>query len=137
MRIVIDTNVWVSALAFGGNPASVLERVVEQEITIIVSEDILSEIRRVIHDKFPTFVPKFENLLTGFKPLLRYIKLGTMNIDAVRDPKDNMVLETALVSSAKYIISGDRDLLSVQKFRGVQIVSPADFLTNFPDRIKI
>jgi putative PIN family toxin of toxin-antitoxin system len=128
MKIVIDTNVWVSALVFGGKPRQVFEFATEQGIKIVVSEGLLSEIRRVLSQKFPKFVPKFENLLVRYKMRLHYVDLGSISVTVCRDPKDNMILETAVIGKSDYIISGDDDLLSLKKYQNITILNPADFL---------
>ena len=128
MIIVLDTNVWVSAMVFGGNPRSVLQQVSTQDILIGISEEILSEIRRILHSKFPTFVPKFENLFLSLQPKLSFATRGAIQIDICRDPKDNMVLETAVIAGAKFIISGDSDLLTLKRYKNITILSPIGFL---------
>lgn len=128
MKIVVDTNVWVSALVFGGKPRQVFEFAAKQGIKIVVSQELLSEIRRVLSRKFPKFVPKFENLLVCYKIRLHYVDLGAVSVTVCRDPKDNMILETAIIGSANFIVSGDDDLLSLKKYQNMLITSSSDFL---------
>lgn len=127
MRVVVDTNVWVSALVFGGNPRKVFEQIISRGYLIVVSEELLSEIRRVISGKFPDFAADLEALVVALGLRIEKTVLGAQTIKIARDPKDNMVLETAIAGGADYIISGDDDLLSLKKFKTVKIVSPANF----------
>lgn len=128
MRIVIDTNVWVSALVYGGVPRKVFEASISQGFIIIVSAELLSEIRRILHDKFPDFTSDFEDLLRVITPRLAKTVLGSITVNVSRDPKDNYVLETAIIGNANIIISGDTDLLSLNQFQGIDINSPKQFL---------
>ena len=62
LKVVIDTNVWISGLVFGGNPEIILKLFIRGKIIVIVSEEIISELRRIITDKFPLFKPKLDLL---------------------------------------------------------------------------
>ena len=128
MKVVIDTNVWVSALVFGGKPRQIFKNAANSGIEIVISAEILSEIRRILNQKFPDFMVDFEELLIALTPRLYYVELGSMQVDVCRDPKDNMILETAITGGADYIISGDNDLLVLKKLQTTKIISPAEFL---------
>lgn len=128
MKVVIDTNVWVSALVFGGNPRKVFEKIISQGYTIVYSEELLTEIRRTVRTKFPDFTGDLESLVVAFNPRLQKAELGTVNVNGSRDPKDDMVLETAVTENVDYIVSGDDDLLSLKSYRKMKIVNPAEFL---------
>ncbi len=125
--LVIDSNVWISALVFGGTPRRVFEKVVQSGQIVVTSEQILSEVRRVISHKFPDFAEDFDDLLVVMRPRMLVVKLGVVTIDVCRDANDNMVVETAFIGQANYIVSGDIDLLILQKYNQITILSPADF----------
>lgn len=129
MRIVIDSNVWISALVFGGNPRQVLERCVQEGIGIVLSEAIITEVRRNLGRKFADFLPDFEALLAALDTRLVHVTLGSIDIQASRDTDDNRVIETAVLGEAAYIVSGDKDLLSLITYDGIPIVAPASFIT--------
>ena len=128
MRIVIDSNVWISALVFGGNPRRVLERCVQDGIGIVVSDAITTEARRDLGRKFADFLPDFEALLVALDSRIVYVTLGELDINVSRDPDDNRVLETAVLGGAEYILSGDKDLLSLTSYDTIRIVAPGVFL---------
>ncbi len=134
MRVVIDSNVWISALVFGGNPRLIFTRAVTENWEIIVSEEIFTEVRRVLGNKFSTFSDDFEEFVLVMSSRLTYIKLGKVKIDACRDEDDNRVLETAILGSASYIVSGDKDLLDLRAYEKVEILNPKDFLKIKSDR---
>ena len=64
MRLVVDSNVWISALVFGGNPRKLLELVAQEGHFIVTCEELFTETRRILHTKFPDFINDFDNLLS-------------------------------------------------------------------------
>lgn len=109
-RVVIDSNVWVSALVYGGAPRQVFERIVSDAAAIVVSAELLSETRQILTQKFPCFLADFEALLVTLQQNLMVVLLVSITISASRDPDDNKVLETATLSHVTETISGDKDL---------------------------
>jgi putative PIN family toxin of toxin-antitoxin system len=126
--IVIDSNVWISALVFGGNPRKVFERAVSDGWTIVTSEEIFTEVRRIVQQKFPDFIQDFEYLVIALQHNIFVVKLGSLPVSVSRDHNDDMVIETALIGGASHIITGDKDLLVVANFKSVIILSPQLFL---------
>lgn len=132
MRVVVDSNVWISALVFGGNPRRVFERIVKEGYTLIVSEEIITETRRILTAKFGDFADDFEDLILALQLRLVYVRLGAVQVQASRDPDDNVVLETAILGEAAYIISGDKDLLVLGQLKDICIVTPSNFMSLKP-----
>ena len=95
---------------------------------LVVSAEILTEIRRVVSAKFPDFVDDVESLVAALDDHLDTVALGSITIDVCRDPDDNRVLETAILGDAATIVSGDRDLLALGTYEGVAVVTPSDWL---------
>ena len=126
--IVIDSNVWISALIFGGNPGKILKLFVDNKVEVVMSEEIITELRRIIINKFPLFVNSLNLLEASLRKDTVFVQLGSITIDASRDVDDNRILETAYIGKAKYIISGDKDLLVLKKYEDIKILSPVDFL---------
>lgn len=128
MKIVVDTNVWVSALVFGGKSYQIFKLIAPSSWSIVMSIQINLEIKRVLAQKFPDHLIDYEELLEELRPNLQFIRAENQKINIVRDPKDNMILETAIAGGADYIISGDDDLLSLKKYQNILIKTPAEFL---------
>ena len=130
-RIVFDTNIYLSALIFGGNSRRVLEQSLQLGIGIIVSEEIFTEMRRVISRKFP----EVEQEYTAFEMFLRtqtvMVPLGSIQVDICRDSKDNHIFETAILGSCSYIVTGDKDILTLEEYQKIRTVTPAQFLAMF------
>ena len=127
MKIVLDTNVLVSGIFWGGLPEKILEQAMTGEITLYASEDILNEYFRII-DKIGK---KDRELASQWKMLLvKTIKIveTQITIQDCRDPKDNMFLECAVTCKAKFIVSGDDDLLSMQSIEKTLILTAKEYL---------
>ncbi|MEK6583047.1 MAG: putative toxin-antitoxin system toxin component, PIN family [Nitrospirota bacterium] len=128
MKVVIDTNIWISYL-LGGLLQSIDEKILTNEIKIVVSDAMLKELSEV------SSRPKFENIFTTtrvkelFALLDSYAIVVTpgQRIDICRDKKDNFLLEVALEGKAAYLVTGDDDLLVLNRFKNIKIVSPKDF----------
>ena len=130
MKIVIDSNVWISALVFGGKPRHIFERAVADGWTIVASEEIFTEVRRILSSKFIDFIDDFESFQTVLQSHIVNVKLGSIRLSVSRDEDDNRVIETALIGGATHIITGDKDLLDLLKYKKIAIVKPSHFLEN-------
>ena len=129
MIVVIDTNVWVSALQFGSKGAKPL-RAVEKALrweTLATAPEINAEIRRILVDKFQWLSGDAERLIAQYFKRAVHVTLAGQ-IHVCRDPDDDMILECAVVSGAQVIVSGDKDLLVLGSYRGIRIVTPAELL---------
>jgi len=128
MRIVVDTNVIVSALVFGGVPRQILELADTGRCELFFSEAIQTEVRRVLVEKFAW------ETTTLRKALQVLWSVGEMVVPriAVRavpdDPDDDRILECALEADADFLVSGDRHLLQLQVYKSIAIVSPRQFM---------
>ena len=130
-RVVLDTNVLVSAaLSPVSPPGQVLDYLMGSG-TLIISAGTFLELKTVIlRPRFRRYMSLEESgeflasLLRSSVPIE-----VTHSITACRDPKDDKFLELAVSGNATHIISGDRDLLALHPFRGISIVSPGDFLS--------
>ena len=127
MKIVIDTNVVASAVFFGGRPRELLEKLLLGELTAFVSPEIVEEYQatlRRLQEKYPQ---KAVNVpLTQIVTACRLIEPKT-TVHVCRDPDDDKFIACAVDSKSLYIVSGDRDLLTVGKYQDVEIVTVADF----------
>jgi putative PIN family toxin of toxin-antitoxin system len=128
MTVVIDTNVWISGLVFGGNPEKVIRYFVDGRFFVITAEELLSELRRKISQRFPLFAPNQALLEASIREEAMLVQLGTVQIAVSRDVDDNKFIETATIGKADYIMSGDKDLLDVKQYKNIKIIKPAEFL---------
>ena len=128
MRVTLDTNIYVSALHFGGKPIQLFQMGLEGELDIAVSQPILDETLRVLREKFGWSDDELRDAEAAIGAAT-YFVTPTETLDVVtEDPTDNRILECAVAAGVETIISGDRHLLSVGAFRGIQVVRASDFL---------
>ena len=132
MRVVVDTNVWISRLLLAD---SVSARTVDKALAqfeVVVSESSVEELADVLsREKFDRYV----SLQDREEFLRRLLQVTTMvpvlsEITDCRDPKDNRFLALALDSESDCIVSGDNHLLAMNPWRRIEIVSPGAFLTH-------
>jgi len=124
LRIVFDSNVYISALLFKGIPGKILEMAQRDEITLIVSDEIIAETARILEEKFkwPQHnIDKFKRRLSDISENIR----PKIKLDIIKEREsDNRILECAVSGDANLIISGDQHLLKVKKYKNIPIVRP-------------
>jgi putative PIN family toxin of toxin-antitoxin system len=128
VQIVIDSNVWISALVFGGKPRQLFSLAITEGWDIVISEEIMTEVRRTLTRKFPDFLDDFVRFQFIMQPRLSKVALGTVRIKASRDKDDDMIIETAVLGQVSHIITGDNDLLVLSHYKSILIIRPADFI---------
>ena len=131
LKVVLDTNVLVSALLFKGELSKLLSLLKRRKCILLFSEETLNEIIRVLHyPKFALTEKEIDYLLQS--EILSYAKIVEtvlkFNKEACRDREDQKFLELAVSAKADYIISGDKDLLDLKKINKIRILSPNEFL---------
>lgn len=134
MRVVLDTNVVVSALLFTGISSKFVSLWQHRAITPLVSRSILEEYLRVLsYPKFKLTEGEIKDLIQ--EEILPYVEVvkrqrGLRVVE--RDPSDDKFVECAVAGKAQVIISGDKGLLSIGHYRRIVIQSPAQFLNSNP-----
>lgn len=130
MRVVLDTNAVVSALLFTGISSELVLLWQKGLITLLLSREILDEYLRVFsYPKFKLSEEEIKELIQDqVLPYAEVVKPKRRLRVVQRDPSDNKFLECAVAGKARVIISGDKDLLSLGRYREVRIQTPAQFL---------
>ncbi len=129
VRVCIDTNVWISGTQFEGAPHKVIRLALKKKFTIVTSDLILDELQRNLIQKFGYSSYKVKFLLRQIRQISDvYEPKGTVHL--IKDNHDdNLVLETAWIGRAKYLVTGDKaHLLPIKVFRNIKIIDPATFL---------
>ena len=133
LPLVLDTNVIVSGLLFTGTPHKILNAALLGRLKLITSAALLDELERVLKDKFSnTEIEVTQMLEIITKAAVISIPAETIEI-IENDPSDNRVLECASSGKAEVIVSGDKHLLKLKKFRDTFILSPREFLKYWKD----
>ncbi|MGA1846344.1 putative toxin-antitoxin system toxin component, PIN family [Deferribacter abyssi] len=127
MRVVIDTNIWISFLI--GKALWGLEKYLNKEIKIVTSDEQLQEIISVINrPKFKKYFSEedIQELLSLLQKVSEIVTIEHTIFDC-RDRKDNFILETALKGKVDIIVTGDKDLLVLNPYKGITIVTYKTF----------
>ena len=134
MRAVLDTNVVVSATLIRGGKEDRILRAWQREVfELVLSPQILDEMGRVLfYEKLRTARWMAEEEVEALvRSLAREAVLvpGRILVKVSRDPGDDKFVEAAIEGQAQYVVTGDKDLLELKRYRAVRIVTPAVFLT--------
>ena len=127
MRIVIDTNFLISAFIRNGVCRRLLEHFAQSNHTIVVSDFILEEFTRTLQRKFGYEPGEIETATDTLMPELEIVEPVIFETQICRDADDDAILGTAVAGNADCIVTGDSDLLVLERFQGVDIISPSEF----------
>ena len=131
-RVVADSNVLISALYGGARSGTILSLAGQGTIALYASPYILEEITRIFIAKLYWEPARVQDAITGLRVYTTIIEPGPRRITIVRDPKDNPILECARAARAKYLITGDKDLLTLRTYRRLHIVTIREFSDLYP-----
>jgi putative PIN family toxin of toxin-antitoxin system len=130
LRVVLDTNVLISGILFGGKPRQIIELVIKGKIKAYLSPAILAEFKDVIarpkfglgHEVCFAITREIEDIFSFVFPeiVIERIKVG---------PDDNAILECALAADAEYIVTGDPHLLNIDSFEEIRVITPSIFIS--------
>jgi len=137
MRIVLDTNVLVSAILSPRSiSAQIMRLLLKGKLNLVISHDIIDETLRVL--RYPKLAKLIKKNFVAPKEVyfvierlsaIAVVTPGELTLDAIHDdPSDNKILACAVEGEADFIISGDRYLTDLKEFQGIPIISPATFL---------
>jgi putative PIN family toxin of toxin-antitoxin system len=127
-RVTADTNLYISALLRGGKPRDLLNLARSGKIDLAVSEDIVAETLRVLREKFQRSPEGLQEDEAYLRRITRLVE-PSERVEAVRaDPSDDRIVECAVAAGSEVIVSGDKHLLSLGSFRGIDVMTVADFL---------
>lgn len=128
VKEILDTNVWISFL-IGKRLSKIQEHISSGRITIIIAEQLLTEIKIVTcREKLKKYFPKesVNELLDLLETITQKFEIKPTHF-INRDPKDNFLLDPIDYSKADYLVTGDKDLLEHNPFKTAQILTPAQF----------
>ncbi len=131
MNIVIDTNVVISGTFFGGAPRRVLEAAVAGKVTACATSDIVNEYTGIVREMIQRKQGRLsEDVLSPFIRCLRLVEPVT-SVTLSRDPDDDKFIECAVDAKALFIVSGDKDLLVLEQYEGIEIITAAAFCNRY------
>jgi len=128
IRVTPDTNVLISALFYYGNERTVLEAAVEGHLQFVLSMEIIDELIRVLEKKFKVDPELTRDYVLRLNELSDIVTPRKLPGKLVRDREDVKVIECTHSGRSDYIVSGDRDLLSLKRYPQTRILSPRELV---------
>ena len=136
MKVDLDTNIWVSAIIWGGIPDQILLLREQQKITIAMSQELLNELESTFNKR--KLIPKLQALGLTVPTIINLIQesvifypIQKLNVHELRDADDNIILATGIAAESDVIITGDQDLLILFEYQGIAIRTAKDFLNEY------
>ncbi len=124
LRVVLDTNVLVSALISDGKPRELFRKGIENQFLIVTSDPMLKELSRVLgRSKFKTNPDEIRRITLALLNSAEVVDVKTKLKVVKEDPKDDIVIETAYDGHADFIVTGDGHLLELESFKGIEIIT--------------
>ena len=134
LRVVIDTNIYISAIFWNAKPREVIDLGRDGKIIIFTSLDIENEIVGKLKTKFKLPEEDVNQILLDFSTFTLPVKISKQFMAVQDDPDDNKFIECALECKANYFISGDRHLLNLKEYEGTKIIKSSEFLKVFYEK---
>ena len=127
MKIVVDTNVLISGVFFGGFPRKILNSIIEGKVTACATTEIIDEYEEIIQEMIERKQGHINRQILA--PLVQKLEIVSpiTHVEQSRDPDDDKFLGCAQDAGALYIVSGDKDLLVIKQFNTIQIVTAKAF----------
>ena len=133
-RATADSNIWVSGLNWYGKPHELLNLARDGTIELAISDAILDEFSRILHDKLEWSDDRLNSMRAEVATFTKRVS-SSETLDVVKaDPDDNRILECAVAAGSDVIVTGDAHLLQLGAYRGIKIIKVADFLGQARDR---
>jgi len=132
LKVVFDTNIYISAIIFGGSPDICLDIARGGQIELYTSKTALLELANKLRDKFYYSEEDVEEVLIALSGFIKIVAPVERVNEIKADPSDNRILEAAMEAKADFIVSGDKKhILSLKEFRSTKILSATEFLKEF------
>lgn len=127
MKVVLDSNVILAAFATRGLCAEIFEHCIERH-DIVISRQIIDEVSANLLKKFKMPQDKISMITDYLIEFCITFKTDPEPEKICRDPDDDGILNLALISSSEFIVTGDKDLLVIENYKGIKIVTPRSFI---------
>lgn len=132
MKVVLDTNVVMSAIFFGGDPLAIVRAAISKKIELVASRQVITEYHEIaerLSDAYSGVT--YKRALAILESHIKIVKPVTLPRQICRDPDDDAILACAMGAKAKIICSGDDDLLSLSGVQGIEILKPRAFRVKY------
>ena len=130
MKVVLDTNILISSLFWKGIPRRVVDLAISGHIQSVTSWEILDELQTVLSEDFQMPLIKVKDVLRDVLSFSQLVKSKPLKMK-IRDLDDIRIITAAIAAKADYIITGDKDLLTLHQFNKINIITPSEFIKGF------
>ena len=137
IKVVFDTNIFISAILTPGNPRKLIDLARERKIMLFTSGFIIWEIERILRTKLNMDTPQILVILNSVREISLFVSPVVVISAIERDKSDNRILECAVEAKAEYIVSGDEHLLSLGRYDEISIVNASQFLKLYQSKTSI
>jgi putative PIN family toxin of toxin-antitoxin system len=128
MRVVFDTNIFISALTLpGGKADDAMMRILDSEDILIISHEIIDEVLSVLARKFSKDIEALSRVAVNLAGMGE-LALGTERLNVLNDESDNRILECAVSGNAAAIVTGDKAMLMLKRYQHIRIIPLSEFL---------
>jgi putative PIN family toxin of toxin-antitoxin system len=128
IRVVFDTNVYLSSMFWSGNPRKCIILAKLNKLQAFSSQPIIEEIRSKLINKFGIAAKESDTIVDDILSYTKVITPKSSFKTVINDPDDNKFIDCAVESKTQFIVSGDRHLLDLKKVRNIRIINPAEFV---------
>lgn len=129
MRVVFDTNIFISALVFPASQAEkAIQKIIERD-TLLISKAIINEVLLVLSRKFSSGSEELSRVAVHLAELGKIVR-PAKKVSVFQDETDNRIIECALGGRADVIVTGDKEMLTLKEYRGTTIISLREYLSS-------
>jgi len=129
MRVVFDTNIFISALVFPGSQAEkAIQKIIERD-TLLISKAIINEVLLVLSRKFSSDPEELSRIAVYLAELGEMVR-PAKKVRVFQDEADNRIIECAFSGRADVIVTGDKEMLTLKEYRGTRIISLREYLSS-------
>lgn len=128
MRVVFDTNIFISAFVIPGSLAEkAILKIIEEEDSLVISKDIIDEVLSVLSSKFGRDREALSHVAVTLSELAEWVKPAG-RVKVLKDESDNRILECAIYGRADLVITGDKKILQLREYKNVKIITLKEYL---------
>lgn len=132
LKAVFDTNVLLSALIWHlGKPRLIFRKAISGSLKLFCCKDIITELRKVLERDFKEISDDIDQQISVVLTYAEPVEIAYNEMAVLDDSDDDVIINCALSAGADYIVSGDAHLLKLREYKGIKIVSPAEFIGLF------
>jgi len=128
LRVVLNTNIYISAAIIGRVCEEILKICLFGSLEVFISKDIIIELETKLKDKFFWSEQQIGIFIENILGFCHMVEVSERIIYLKDDPDDDKILECAVASECSFIVSGDKHLIRLKSFKNIKILNPAEFL---------